>query len=60
MQRVRDLQVRVEKNEQTWYNKENTMQETEMREYLKNAIFEMTEEQAEYVIRRIREIWNET
>lgn len=36
------------------------MQETEMREYLKNAIFEMTEEQAEYVIRRIREIWNET
>lgn len=35
------------------------MQETEMREYLKSAILEMTEEQAEYVIRRMREIWNE-
>lgn len=35
------------------------MQETEMREELKRAILEMTDEQVEYVIRRMRELWSE-
>lgn len=35
------------------------MQEAEMREELKRAILEMTEEQVEYVIRRMRELWSE-
>lgn len=42
-----------------WYNKEGAMQETEMREYLKRAILDMTDEQVEYVIRRMRELWRE-
>lgn len=36
------------------------MRETEMRDALKAAILNLTEEQAEYVIRRLRETWKET
>lgn len=36
------------------------MQETEMREELKRAILDMTDEQVEYVIKRMRELYSET